>query len=258
MHVYVISVEPLTADHSRVFSPQRNVPLAILAQYIASFSTGFLFLIALFYAVPDLEAVTARESVFPLSLLYLQATSAPAAAGLLSLCLLTTAFGASGGFVVAGRQGWALAREGATPYATFFTQLHSQTKAPFRAIFFVAFSSTGLGCLYLESVHAFNALAGSFVVFTSLAYLAAIIPHLISGRKRVIPGPFWMPWPIGHLVNGLSCLYLVAFGVIFCFPNTLPVTAENMNYTIVIVTGWTLLATVWWYVKNPRMSKTIA
>ena len=51
------------------------------------------------------------------------------------------------------------------------------------------------------------------------------------------------------VVNTSSCLYLAAFAVIFCFPDSLPVTGRTMNYTAFIVIGWTLLATVWWFMR---------
>lgn len=66
-----------------------------------------------------------------------------------------------------------------------------------------------------------------------------------------------MPWLVGMIVNGLSCLYLMAFGVIFCFPNLLPVTGANMNYTSVIVVGWTLLATIWLFCKRVTNDKVL-
>ena len=90
------------------------------------------------------------------------------------------------------------------------------------------------------------------MVFTSLSYLAAVLPHLLSGRRLVQPGKFWMPQPVGLVVNALSCVYLMAFSIIFCFPSSLPVDASNMNYTLVIVTGWTLMATVWLFFNRKR------
>jgi choline transport protein len=228
--------------------------LVILTQYISSFITGFAFLITLFYAVPDLNAVTAQRTVFPLAGLYLQATSKSATIGLLCLCLLNTAMGVLGVFAIAGRQAWALARANEAPFSRFFGKLDHKTQAPFRAIAFVGVLSSGLGCLYAASESVFNAITGSFVVFLSLAYLGALLPLLLSGRKHIPRGPFWMPGPIGWIVNFFSCGYLIVFGTIFCFPSELPVTDSNMNYTIVIVVVWTVLASVWRLVKRGSRS----
>jgi hypothetical protein len=127
--------------------------------------------------------------------------------------------------------------------------------------------TTALGLLYLVSETAFNALTGSFVVFSSLSYLAALVPHVLSNRRHItsisnetpatsatssattsVPLSstrpyFCLPDRSGLIICTAACIYLAAFAVIFCFPPTVPVTgAGNMNFTSVVVGGWTLLA----------------
>lgn len=223
--------------------------MAILAQYVAAFVTGFCYLITLFYATPDLAAIIASDSIFPLSLIYLQATNRAATAGLLVLALIPTFIGTIGGFTIAGRQGYALARDKATPFHTFFAHLTKSGNSPANATGVVGIFVTALGCIYLGSARAFNDIAGCFVVLTSLSYLAAIVPHVLSRRKNIRPGPFWMPGWIGYAVNTISILYLSCFGVIFMFPASLPVSSANMNYTSVIVGGVTILVSIWWFFK---------
>lgn len=38
-------------------NPQRNVPLAMLMQYIIGFLTGFFYLVAIFYGIHDFGAL---------------------------------------------------------------------------------------------------------------------------------------------------------------------------------------------------------
>lgn len=38
-------------------NPQRNVPLAMLMQYAIGFITGFFYLVAIFYAIHDFDAL---------------------------------------------------------------------------------------------------------------------------------------------------------------------------------------------------------
>lgn len=56
------------------------------------------------------------------------------------------------------------------------------------------------------------------MVLTTASYLAAILPHLLSGRKNIVPGPFWVPNKIAYVITAIACAYMVAFIVIFCFP----------------------------------------
>jgi hypothetical protein len=51
----------------------------------------------------------------------------------------------------------------------------------------------------------------------------AILPHLLSGRKNVPQGPFWMG-RAGFFVNTMSVLLIVFTNVIFCLPYALPAT----------------------------------
>jgi len=67
---------------------------------------------------------------------------------------------------------------------------------------------------------AFNAFVGSFVVLMAASYLAAILPHLLSKRRNIVPGPFWMSSAIAYPLGGVACAYMMVFIVVFCFPYT--------------------------------------
>ncbi len=64
------------------------------------------------------------------------------------------------------------------------------------------------------------------------SYLTAILPNLLSGRKKVTPGYFWMKGPIGFVVNTVACLFMMVFIVLFCFPvcPQSPIPATYMSY----------------------------
>lgn len=210
---------------------------------MASFITGFLYLVTLFYCVPDIASITTSTSIFPLAQLYLRATNTPTALGLLVLAMLPTFIGATGALGVAGRQGWALATEDAIPFSRCFGRLDTM-KSPFNASLLASIACILLGCLYLAAEEAFNTITGSFVIFISLSYLAPLLPYLVSGRTTVTPGYFWVPGTLGIVVCALACGYLTTFSVIFCFPQRVQ-GAENFNYASVVVGAWTLIATLY-------------
>lgn len=54
----------------------------------------------------------------------------------------------------------------------------------------------------------------------------------------------------GYIVNGISCIYIIVFVVIYCFPYSMPVTAQNMNYACLITGTITLVAAGWWVVRG--------
>jgi choline transport protein len=149
--------------------------------------------------------------------------------------------------LTASRIFWTLARDKATPFSDFFATVNKKQRNPFNSIVLCAAIASLLGCIYVGSQTAFNAFIGSFVVLSSLSYLAAILPHLLSKRANVAPGWFWMKGVSGFLVNGIASLYIIAFVIIFCFPFSMPVSAMTMNYTCLITGGFSLFVGAFWF-----------
>ena len=54
----------------------------------------------------------------------------------------------------------------------------------------------------------------------------------------------------GFVVNGISCAFIAAFTVIFCFPFAVPVDAATMNYASLITGGLTVFVAIWWFVRQ--------
>lgn len=245
--------------------PRRNVPLAIAAQMSIGFVTALCYLIAIFYAINNLDAVTDSDgtfSRFPLAEIYSQATSTKAGTlGLLLLILLPLICTCVGTFITAGRTLWTLSRDDASPFSSTFGQIApgQNFKNPFSATLACGCLSTLLGCIYVGSTTAFNAFVGSFVILSTLSYCAAILPFVITGRFRksrelggngMRQGPFAMGHKTGMMVNITSCAYIIVFLVIYCFPFVQPVTASNMNYASLTTGGLTIFIALWWSIRG--------
>lgn len=227
--------------------PSKNIPKAMGIQMILAFTTAFFFLITLFYASSDFSVVGANGT-FPLAEIYRQATgSRGGSLGLLLVAFIPTFLTNVGNYIIAGRMFWTLARDNATPFSTVFARVNPRFQNPFNATMLCGVICTLMGCMYVGSSTAFNAFVSSYVQLSTLSYLMAILPHLLSGRAHLVPGWFWMRGITGFVVNLISCLYIIVFLVIFSFPFVLPTTAQNMNYTSLITGGLSLFVSVWWY-----------
>lgn len=243
-------------------NPKRNVPFAIAAQMVTGFVTAFCYAIAIFYAISNLSEVLGADS-FPLAVIYHQATNSHAGTmGLLFLILAPIVCCCIGTFLTAGRCLWTIARDGAVPCSGTFSHVSPRFKNPFNATFFCAVFCTILGAICVGSSTAFNAFVGSFVVLTTLSYLAAILPFVFTRRfsrqismpgsfkNNMRPGPYQMGHHLGYVVNIVACLYIAVFVVIYCFPFSLPVNAVSMNYACLITGSLTIAAGVWWWMKG--------
>jgi choline transport protein len=215
---------------------------------VVGFFTAVFYLIAIFYSIQDLEAVLSGSTSFPLASIYQQATGTNGGAlGLLIVAFLPTFITCIGCYITAGRMFWTLSRDNAAPFSNFFAQVHPTFRNPFNATLLCGIVCTVMGCIYVGSTTAFNAFVGSYIILSTLSYLCAILPHLLTRRANVKPGYFWMGSPIGYIVNGISCVYIVVFIVIFCFPYAMPVSAQSMNYSCLITGGLTIFVAGFWF-----------
>ena len=239
-------VDAITHLAEEIPNPERNVPIALAFQILAGIVTGFCYLVTLMYAINDYDKLFA--SPFPIAEIYRQGTgSEDGAIILLSLVLVCIGICMCGLYITCGRTLWALARDGGTPCSRILSKVHPKLHMPLPASIATACLVTVLGCLYIGSSTAFNAFVGSYVLMSSGSYIATILPHIITRRKHIVPGPFRLRGAAAYLVNIVACSYMMIWFVIYCFPFALPVTAQSMNYASLIWGGCTIFLGVYWF-----------
>ncbi|KAF2112027.1 putative choline transport protein [Lophiotrema nucula] len=246
------TVDAITHLAEELPNPKVDLPKGVAAQIILGFLTSFLFGIALFYSISDLDAVLNSNGSFPLAAIYSQATGTKGGAlCLLLIVLFSLLICLVGTLLTCGRIWWSLARDNATPFPKFFASVHEGFSCPIPATLLCAIISTGLGAIPLGSTTAFTDLAGSFIILTSVSYLLAILPNILTGRKNVPPGPFHMG-KAGMVVNIAAVLLIIFFDTFFCFPFGLPTSSATMNYNSVILAGVVTLTAIWWFIHGAR------
>lgn len=238
------AVDVITHLSEEIPNPQRNVPLGLLLQMVIGFITGFCYLITIMYAINDLDTVAA--ATYPIAEIYRQATGTAGATAMLALIMINIGLCLVGLMITTGRTLWTLARDEAAPFPRYLGKVDARLNMPMVSTISTAVLVTVLGCIYVGSTTAFNAFIGSTILFFSSSYLAAILPHLLSGRKSITYGPFRMRGWVGFAVNSLSCAYLLVWFVIYSFPYYLPTDAKSMNYSCLIWGGLTALVGLWW------------
>ncbi|KAL3424257.1 Choline transport protein 7 [Phlyctema vagabunda] len=229
-------------------NPSRNAPLAIAITLTIAFVTGFTYLVTLMFSVQDYSALATTSTGLPLAELFLQATTTVGGAFALTF-MLWIALGPCmvGSQLSTGRVFWAFSRDGALPFSNTWSKVHPKLGMPFNAQLCVTAIVAILGCLYLGSTTAFNALLGSAVTINNCAYLIPILTNVLLRRKTMHHGTFHMGFVKGMFVNCVTVCWLVFAIVFFSFPYYKPVTAVNMNYTCLIVGGFIIIETCWWF-----------
>ncbi|KAJ7830322.1 choline transport protein [Mycena olivaceomarginata] len=203
--------------------PRKDLPRAIAAQISLGALTGFVYAVALMFAITDLDAVLTSNGSFPLAAVYAQATGNKGGTfGLLLIVFVSIMICSIGTYITVGRIYWALARDTVTPFSTLFSKVSVRLSCPVPATLFCAVLTTAFGAIQLGSKTAFADLSGSFIILTTTSYAMAILPHVLSGRKNIPQGPFWM---------GRAGFF-------------------TMNYNSVILVGCVVLTTFWWVIHG--------
>lgn len=150
-----------------------------------------------------------------------------------------------------GRIFWTLARDGAMPFHGFFSRVNERLSCPIPATIVTGILTMAFGAIAVGSRTAFNDIIGSFVILTTVSYLLALLPHLLTGRKNVPRGWFWMG-SAGYVINALACTFIVFFNVLFMFPYAIPTSTSLMNYNSVILVGVMVLILALWLFYGMR------
>ena len=129
--------------------------------------------------------------------------------------------------------------------------------------------TTCLGAIPLGSDTAFLDLAGSFIILTTTSYAIPFASNILSGRKYLPRGPFWMG-NAGYAVNLTAVILIILFNTLFCFRKyllilitmyfrsnclaaySMPTSTSSMNYNSVILAGVIALTAIWWLVHGAK------
>jgi len=133
---------------------------------------------------------------------------------------------------------------------------------------FIGVIATGLGAIAIGSNSAFLALAGSFIILSSVSYAIPFAANLATGRKNFPKGPFHLG-KAGFAINALAVVFIIFFDTLFCFRKlnarsshgryrfadttpayVMPVTVELMNWNSVILVGVVALTAGWWLIDG--------
>ncbi|CAG8234897.1 unnamed protein product [Penicillium salamii] len=223
-----------------------------------AFVTGLSYLLSLMFSVQNYGTLADTSTGLPLAELFWQATSTRGGAfGLVFMVWIALGPCVIGSQLSTGRVFWAFARDEGLPLSKVWARVNHRLGSPFNAQLCVAVIVGLLGCIYLGSSTAFNAMMSSAVTINNCAYLVPILTNVLLRRRTMHRGPFFMGHVMGMAVNVVSVAWLIFAIVFFSFPYEMPVTESNMNYTCVVVGGFLIIELAWWLIAGKRYSVTV-
>ncbi|TFK30972.1 amino acid/polyamine transporter I, partial [Crucibulum laeve] len=148
--------------------------------------------------------------------------------------------------LAASRQTFAFSRDSALPFSNWLYRMNGYTKTPVNTVWYDAMLALALGLLVFAGDQAINAVFAISVTGLYIAYSIPIAARFI-GDNDFKPGPFTLGI-FGLPVAIVSVSFMFFMSVVFFFPTTPNPAVEDMNYTIVVLGGITILSVIWYYV----------
>ena len=105
------------------------------------------------------------------------------------------------------------------------------------------------GLIFLGSTTAFSAMVAAAIVFLQTSCVVPQAILLYRGRD-ILPTRYFSLGRCGKAINAIAVSWVLFLDIIYCFPTTMPVTVENMNYVSVVSVGLTAFVLILWFASQ--------
>ncbi|KAJ5805085.1 hypothetical protein N7474_010972 [Penicillium riverlandense] len=243
------ALDAVTHMSEEIPDPRRNVPKALMATIFVGAVLAWPTAIVMMFCVQDIEKVLKTDTGLPSLELFLQVFQGQKTGPIaLQTLLLVASLGAVFGIQTwQTRLAWSIARDGGFPLSKYIKKIApAPYEVPFWAHLWSSLFVALLGCLYLGSSIAFNSFVGGGILMQYVAYSICIVLLLHRGRSRIPHGPFWLG-KLGLFCNIVTLVWTAFTLVFYSFPPYFPTTPPTMNYVSVVVVGFALVFSVYYW-----------
>lgn len=215
-------------------------------------------LIAILYCLGDIEAALNTPTGYPFIEIFSYSTRSISGGTAVS-ALVVIMFGACGisTLASASRQLWAFSRDKAVPNPRMMTYVHPEMKVPIVSIGITALVSVLLSIINVGSSTVFNAVVSLSV---SGFFGSYILPFSLLLSKRIrypeqIPNAPYSLGKWGVPINAFAIAWSVLVLFFSFWPQIIPVTPENMNWSVLLWGAVNIFAIVFWIVHGRKVYK---
>ncbi|KAM5349527.1 hypothetical protein ACJ41O_006032 [Fusarium nematophilum] len=234
-------------------NPKRVIPRIMIIVILSQFVIGIIWILVLGFSVRDLPAIVATSTGVPVLEIIRLATGSRAAA-IVFCCVLLVNMAASslGSAVTMSRQGYAFARDSGLFWNQRLTQLSPRTNLPVWSINLSSAVVLLIGLIYLFSLTAFNAIIGAQAVCQIISFGFPAVILLVTRRSLL---PKTRRWDFGFwsdTIYMVALVYTILVVIVAFIPQTHPVRADTMNYTVLIMGCLTVAMATAWFLEGRK------
>jgi amino acid transporter len=231
---------------------------------------GFAMMVAVLYCLGNAD----MNTKLPFIQIFRNSVKSVNGAIGMSVVVLILTWGCSAGITTtASRMTWSFARDRGTPFSRHLSEVNQSTRVPVRAVFLVSIFAGLLVLIYIGSDAAFEDVIsltitgfyGSYFLPCALLLYHRVKGHILpcgseltlgdldeEDNPQLVWGPWHLPGIFGIINNAYACVYAVYVIFWSVWPRATPVSANTMNYSIVVTGGVLIVSGVWYMVKGRR------
>jgi amino acid transporter len=205
------------------------------------------------FTLGNVADVLESPTGYPFIQVFFNATQSNAGTSIMTAILIVNITSACISTVATvSRQTWSFARDRGLPFSDFIAHVKPGWNIPLNSVIITFAITTLLSLINIGSSAAFNAI-GSLAVSALLATYIISFSCLILRRMRGnLPPSRWTLGRFGLPINIGAVAYLLVVWVFIFFPVTTPVTAESMNWNVVMFCGTMLFAVAYYFLGGGR------
>ena len=222
---------------------ETRAPWGVVMSVVVSAIAGYILLMALVAATPDLGAAGS----FVNAVLYILESRLGFAIGTLLFAGIAVAqlFCGMSSVTSNSRMIYAFSRDGAVPGHRIWHSL-DRGRTPRNAIILAVICAFILAIPTVFNYTAYFAVTSIATIGLYIAYGIPILLRLFS--KDFVPGP----WHLGSWskpIGAIAVIWIILISILFMLPSAYPINPGNFNYTPIIVLGTFLIVGIWWMVS---------
>ncbi|KAJ9143518.1 Amino acid/polyamine transporter I [Pleurostoma richardsiae] len=226
--------------------PHTDVSRAMFWGVLTSSVIGLVLVLVIAFCMGDPSALLESEiaSLSPLAeIVYASTGSLGAAIVFGSVIVVVAVLSAIDCMGSIARIIMAQARDQGLPFSQTLSKIHLRWNTPVNATILAASIQAAISAIYIGNSTAFYGILSGVITLQVMSFGLPIAFHLFRKKSLALK---YGPWSLGRwgwLINAIGLLlYLFSF-VAVSLPTSIPVTAQNMNYSAPIVGIVLLLAT---------------
>ncbi|KAK0734546.1 amino acid/polyamine transporter I [Lasiosphaeria miniovina] len=225
--------------------PARIVPKAIANATTFTYVVGFLFNLVLVLCMGDPLDLINSPSGQPVAQLFFNAMGRVPAIFFTLSGFVVMNLVAIPGLQSGSRTIFAFARDDLLPLSHIWRRISPRSGTPIAAVWLYAALEITVNLLGLAGDTAIGAVFNVCTVALNLSYAIPLVCKLRYGRFE--RGPWHLSRRTSVVLNVVAVAWNAFMAVIFFLPTRLPVTAENMNYALVVFFVVVVFSVGFWF-----------